>query len=252
MNNEELVVVQASSQVERARRAGFLDEFRDCPLPDDEILSNLGLFLKRQDLSRVLLIAELYKKIVNVHGSLLEFGVRWGQNLALWTSLRGIYEPYNYNRKIVGFDTFSGFTEPNERDGDNDAARAGSYGVTSGYEEYLDRILAYHESESPISHIKKYELVVGDASLTLPEYLERCPETIVALAYFDFDLYEPTYNCLQLISDRLVKGSVVAFDELNCQYFPGETIAVQEALGLRNCRLQRLNYGVHQAFMVVE
>ena len=35
----------------------------------------------------------------------IEFGVRWGANLGLFQSLRGMYEPFNYNRKIVGFET---------------------------------------------------------------------------------------------------------------------------------------------------
>jgi hypothetical protein len=29
------------------------------------------------------------------------------------------------------------------------------------------------------------------------------------------------------------------FDELNCPEFPGETVAVQEVLGVRNLRLER-------------
>ena len=31
--------------------------------------------------------------------------------------------------------------------------------------------------------------------VTLRKYLDDHPETIVALAYFDFDLYEPTRKC---------------------------------------------------------
>ena len=31
----------------------------------------------------------------------MEFGVRWGQNLALFESFRGIYEPYNYSVELL-------------------------------------------------------------------------------------------------------------------------------------------------------
>ena len=51
----------------------------------------------------------IYAEIVPVHGVIMEFGVRWGQNLALFSNLRGIHEPFNYNRRIIGFDTFEGF-----------------------------------------------------------------------------------------------------------------------------------------------
>jgi hypothetical protein len=85
-------------------------------------------------------------------------------------------------------------------------------------------VLDFHEAElAPIPHKKKYELVQGDATRTLPEYLQRHPETIVALAYFDFDIYAPTKACLEAVVPHLTKGSVLAFDELNCPEFPGET-----------------------------
>src|SRR5438552_2196758 len=104
-------------------------------IPDDELLSNLGLFINRRSLSRMLFICNVYQLILNVHGIIVEFGVRWGQNLALFESLRGIYEPYNTSRKIVGFDTFEGFPSLDEKDGVADIASAGAYSVTKGYEE---------------------------------------------------------------------------------------------------------------------
>lgn len=226
-----------SRESEIKNRTDFLQLFRQSPIPDNELLSNLGLYLSRQTLSRILFMHELYQKIIDVHGVVMEFGVRWGQNLALYESFRGIYEPYNYNRKIVGFDTFSGFPEVHDKDGTHVAV--GDYGVTDQYEAYLEQVLNYHESESPIAHKKKYELVRGDATQTLEDYLSSHPETIVALAYFDFDIYLPTRRCLELVRDRLTKGSVVAFDELNCPEFPGETIALKEVFGLDKYAIRR-------------
>lgn len=226
-----------SRESEIKNRTDFLQLFRQAPIPDNELLSNLGLYLSRQTLSRILFMHELYQKIIDVHGVVMEFGVRWGQNLALYESFRGIYEPYNYNRKIVGFDTFSGFPEVHDKDGTRVAV--GDYGVTDQYEVYLEQVLNYHESESPIAHKKKYELVRGDATQTLEHYLSSHPETIVALAYFDFDIYLPTRRCLELVRDRLTKGSVVAFDELNCPEFPGETIALKEVFGLDKYAIRR-------------
>jgi hypothetical protein len=67
------------------------------------------------------------------------------------------------------------------------------------------------------------------------------------------DLYEPTKVCLEMLKDDMVKGSVIGFDELNLPAFPGETIAVKEVLGLRNCKLMRSPHcGASQAYMVVE
>jgi hypothetical protein len=157
--------------------------------------------------------------------------------MSLFTNFRGIYEPYNYNRKVIGFDTFEGFPELDLKDGDK--ISVGDYAVTSDYIEELEAVLKYHESESPISQKKKFELVKGDATKTLEKYLEDNPETIVSLAYFDFDIYLPTKKCLELVKDRLTKGSIIAFDELNCPDFPGETLALKEVFGLDKYSIQR-------------
>ena len=169
----------------------------------------------------------------------MEFGVRWGQNLALFESFRGTYEPYNHSRKIVGFDTFSGFPSVHSKDGDADIVSEGALSVTKDYEKYLETVLDYHEKESPLSHIKKYQLVKGDATSTIVQYLSDNPETIIALAYFDLDLYEPTKKCLEKIKGHLTKGSIVGFDELNLHEFPGETLAFKEIFGLSNYRIIR-------------
>jgi hypothetical protein len=95
----------------------------------------------------------------------------------------------------------------------------------------LESILNCHEAESPISHIKKYELRKGNAIDEIEKYLGEHPETIIAFAYFDFDLYEPTKSCLKSILPHLTKGAVLAFNQLNCSEFPGETIAFKEILG---------------------
>ena len=140
---------------------------RQLGLPAAELQNNLGLYLKRQSLSRILFMHELYQKIVPVHGVIMDFGTRWGQNLALFSSFRGMYEPYNYNRKLVGFDTFSGFPSHAPQDGSDAAIQPGAYGVTPDYEQHLAQLLAAHEAESPLDHIVKHELVKGDVTETL-------------------------------------------------------------------------------------
>lgn len=231
-------VQTGSTENEKASRAELLQRLQNSPIPEAELMMNLGLFMNRQLLTRIKFIDHLYQQIIPVVGSVMEFGVRWGQNQALLQNLRGIYEPFNYNRKIIGFDTFEGFPSVSDEDGSH--VQEGDYAVTAGYEEVLEQILAYHESESPIPHKRKFELVKGDASTTLAHYLERHPETIVALAYFDFDIYQPTRDCLKLLSQHWTKGSVIAFDELNFDKFPGETLALKEVLGLDRYALRQM------------
>lgn len=229
-----------ASKENKLKRISLAEVLRNSPIPDNELTGNLGLYIERMHLSRIILMHELYKRIVDVPGVIIKFGVRWGQNICLFNSFRGMYEPYNYTRKIIGFDTFSGFPSITIEDNKpNNKLKVGDYSVSSGYQQYLENILAHHESLSPLPYIKKTELVVGDACTTFPQFLKDNPEIIVSMAYFDFDIYTPTKICLEALLPRLTKGSLVVFDELNCKIFPGETVAVQEVLGTNNLRLER-------------
>jgi hypothetical protein len=241
----------ASDQEQNGRQKA-LALFLKSPIPDSEKISQVGIFQKRQELSKTLFMSELYSKFINVHGVIMEFGTRWGQNLVTLSNLRGILEPYNYNRKIIGFDTFEGFMGVNKKDGKDPSIEKGAFGVTKGYENYLSDLLQYHQLESPLNHINKFELCKGDASKELEKYLKRNPQTIIAFAYFDFDIYEPTLNCLRSIKKHLVKGSVIGFDELNDPGFPGETEALREVFGLNNIKLERNKFSGMQSYFIVK
>jgi len=253
MSKEEKKMSSFTTKNEDELRAKFYELFKNNPIFESEIMINLGLFLSRQALSQILFANEIYQKILNVQGSIFEFGVRWGQNLALFESLRGIYEPYNYNRKIYGFDTFKGFPSVHAKDTSSSySSQPGEYSVSNNYDEYLEQVLNYHESESPLSHIKKYELIKGDATVTIDKFLEENPHLVVALAYFDFDIYEPTRKCFEAILPYFTKGSVIVFDEVNHPHFPGETMALNEIIGLNKIRIQRSQYKVHSAYFIYE
>ena len=238
------------AQGERERRDQWAALVRESPIPDAELLLNLGLYLTPQTLSRLLFMDHLYRQILPVQGVVMEFGCRWGQNLSLFSALRGIYEPFNRLRKVVGFDTFEGFPGTAPQDGPDMAP--GMYGVTPDYQRHLQQVLEFQEQESPQAHITKFELVRGDVTRTVDAYLERNPETIVALAYFDLDLYEPTRACLAAIKDRLTIGSVLGFDELNDHATPGETLALKEALGLHRVAVRRFPHNARTSYVVID
>lgn len=252
MTTENTGIKTYASSEEREIRKKMVRLLQTTPIPEDQLLSNLGLFLNSKDLSRILFMDHLYRLAVEVPGVVIEFGVRWGQNSALFAALRGIYEPFNRHRKIIGFDTFEGFPSVAPQDGASDMIYTGNLSVTSGYDEYLEEILRCQERDNPLGHITKFELRKGDACREIERYLTENPQTIVALAYFDFDLYEPTKKCLEAIIPRMVKGSVIGFDELNDPDSPGETLALIDTLGLRNVRLKRYRYASRVSYFILE
>lgn len=239
------------SEIEQETRKRLTALFADRPIPDHDLLDHLEVFMRPQRINEILTLDQLYQRILGVHGIIVEFGVRWGRHLSVLHALRTRYEPTNFYRTIVGFDTFTGFTTPAAADGDADRVFAGSMSVTPGYERYLEQVLALHEAEAPMGHLRRFELCTGDAPTQLAAYLQRHPETIVALAYFDMDLHDPTRDCLELLRPHMPAGSVLAFDELGHPDFPGETVAVKTALDITGHRIQRLPQSPYPAFVVL-
>jgi hypothetical protein len=244
-------VVRGSEQ-EISARQKILKLFNETPVPEDELLVNLGLYLRSTQVAKILYLDELYRQILPLPGNIFEFGIWWGANLALFESLRAVHEPYNWTRKVVGFDTFEGYPAISNQDGNSSYAAVGGYTVSNGYESYLRELLSAHEEDNVMAHIQKYELVHGDVLNTVDEYLNKQPETIIALAYFDLALYEPTKKCLEAIRPYLVKGSILAMDELNSPDFPGETIALREILGLDRYKVARSKFLPDRCYYIID
>lgn len=218
-----------ASEIRLKQREELYKLFADRPLSDDQLLTCLGLYMRSSVMAKILFINELYGLIKNIPGVIMELGTWWGQNLVLFENLRAIYEPFSQSRRIIGFDSFQGYVNVSDKDKPSDTIKLGGYTVSKNYRAYLAQLIDFHERNNVLGHIKKHELVEGDVTVTVPQYLEKNPETIIALAYFDLAVYEPTKVCLQAIKPHLVRGSVVMFDELNSKNYPGETVAFKEA-----------------------
>ena len=243
-----------TSKNEMFQRKIFEKLFNEWPGPKDHKVKNLGIFANRINLMRILFMNELYSKTLNITGDIFEFGCRWGQNLCLFLNMRGIYEPYNMQKKIVGFDTFKGFPSIASKDkkGNKKITKLGGFATTQNYDVFLNKIMNYHSSESPAGHIKRHEIIKGDASKTIKKYLKKNQQTIISLAYFDMDIYKPTKNCLKAIKPHLTKGSILAFDEPNCKDFPGETIAIREVFGSLKFQLYQSKFGAGAGYMIIK
>ena len=240
-----------ASEAQKQGRELLYQLFRESPLPEEELLVNLCLYMRSSALARVFFLNELYERILPIPGCIMEFGTWWGQSLVLFENFRAIHEPYNFARRVIGFDTFAGYTGPGENDVASETIKPGGYTTSENYQDHLAALLDYHESENVMSHIKKHRLVKGDASETLPLFFSENPETVVALAFFDMALYKPTKDCLEALIPRLVKGSVLAFDELNAPDYPGETIAVMETIGLSSHEIHRSRFTPDRCYMVI-
>jgi hypothetical protein len=250
-NHHDTVRLRAS-EVETAAYQGLARAVREAPMPPNQLLAHLPLYLTRASLSHILFMSDLYRQALEVHGDIVEFGTRWGRNLALFLSLRNSLEPHNYTRRVIGFDTFEGFASLAAEDGADPILKAGHLAVSAQWEHELERLLEHHEALAPRPGLRRFELVKGDVCTTFPAWLEHHPESLIALAYFDMDIYKPTRDALAALLPRLVRGSIIGFDELCLEAFPGETVALREVLDLRRHRLIRSPYSGNQSYIVWE
>lgn len=195
-------------------------------------------FATKRSIARFMAKSELFKRVINVNGSIVECGVFNGAGLFTWAHMSNIFEPSNHTRKIIGFDTFDGFPSVDERD--NTGVLQSKLGDLRGSPlDQLQLSVEKSNAERHLSHIDNIFLVQGDFMQTAEAYIDENRHLLVSLLYLDFDLYEPTKRALELFIPRMPKGAIVAFDELNCDSFPGETLAFLDSMDIRSARLER-------------
>ena len=227
--------------------------FSESGMPLFRRLENFPNFVRRQVIARFLAKYELFKLAMDVHGSIIECGVFAGGGLFGWLHMSSILEPYNHNRKIFGFDTFEGFPgvgAEDTREGGSPHLREGGLKVEPNIFEEISRLTEIHDQNRPIGHVGKIELVRGDAITTIPHFVASNPHLVVSLLYLDFDIHAPTAAALEHFLPRVPKGGIVAFDELNCKEFPGETAALLDQMNFGDIQLRRTQLDPHISYFV--
>jgi hypothetical protein len=212
-------------------------------------IENFPKYVRRQHLTRLFALYEIFKRIITVKGSIVECGVNRGYGLMAWAKLSAVLEPVNLTRRIYGFDSFAGFPSVGDKDRTGPAWETAEPGGlhADSYTELLQLIELY-DKDRFLGHIPKVELIKGDATQTIPRFIADHPHLVVSLLFLDFDLHEPTKAALQAFVPRMPKGAILALDELDNPLWPGETIALLETLGINKLQLERLDFDPYIAF----
>ena len=222
------------------------------PFSNLDRLRNFSLYAPRQDLTNFLVRYEIFKRVLEIQGSIIECGVLHGGGLMAWAEFSAILEPTNHQRRVVGFDSFSGFPKLSRHDRLSESAQARRGGLAVDSYDHLQQCIALFDMNRFIGHVPKVELVRGDATRTIARYVRENPQLIVSLLYLDFDIYEPTLAALKHFVPRMPKGAVIAFDQLNLKDWRGESIAVLEFLKLREYRIERCSFGSAISFAQID
>ncbi len=225
--------------------------FERCSDPWEQKIENFPKYVKRQNLTKLLAQYEIFKRVLNVKGSVVECGVFRGGSLMTWAHLSAILEPVNLTRRIYGFDSFEGFpaVSPQDRGPMSNHVKPGDL-YANAYDE-LKELVEIYDSYRFLGHVDKVHLVKGDATRTIPEFIEMHPHLVVSLLFLDFDLYEPTKIALKYFVPRMPKGAILAFDELDNPLWPGETLALLHEMGIGSLKLERVEFDPYIGFAVV-
>ena len=223
---------------------------------EGSIINKIDAFPKyasRQALAKFLTKYEIFQKILHVNSSIVEAGVLHGGGTLAWAKLSSILEPTNHTRKIIGFDTFAGFPSINDKDKKGTDGSLLKIGELKGSaQKSVTEAVSIYDENRPLNHIPKVELVEGDIVNTAPAYIKENPHLVISMLYLDVDLYQPTKVMLETFLPVMPKGAVIVFDELNAKMFPGETVAVDEILGIRNLEIKRFTFDSYVSYAVVQ
>lgn len=202
-------------------------------------------YIPRQSLGHFLARHEIFKEILDIHGSVCDFGVYRGSSFFAWQQLSAIYEPYNHTRKIIGFDSFEGFSDIGEFDenrSDETIELKKPGGMAFSGEDEIRNGIDLMDLNRPLGHMPKGSIVTGALPDSFDSYLDEHPETVISLANFGLGLYGPTVELMRKIKPRLTQGSIVVLEEINQAMWPGETKALAEVFGLNNLSLNRVAF----------
>lgn len=215
-------------------------------------MENFPKYVRRSNLTRFLALYEIFRRVQHVKGSIVECGVFRGFGTMTWAKLSAILEPVNLTRHIYGFDSFAGFPSVSEVDKTGVAAHVSAGDLYADSQDEILELVSINDSTRFLGHIPKVKLIKGDATKTIPLFLEDHPYLLVSLLFLDFDLYEPTKVALEHFIPRMPKGAVIAFDELDNPLWPGETLAMLEVCGAKNLRIEKLDFDPYIGFAVID
>jgi len=230
------------------------DSFNKSKLSVEKKIENFPRFVNRRDVATFLNRYEIFKKIVGMHGSIVECGVNLGGGLFSWLHFSSIIEPYNSSRYIVGFDTFDGFQSVNENDDKGkyrDKKLFKDFISNQSFDEIKDSIEIQNQNR-PLNQLSKLSVVKGDATETIPKFLDENPHFLVSLLHIDFDIHAPTKVAIEKFLPRMPKGSIIAFDDLNAHEGPGETVAFLESMDIKKYRLCRNSFDSYLCYLIIE
>ncbi len=193
-------------------------------------------------ISKILSHYEIYKMIKEIPGEIVECGVFKGASLLRFAMFREIFgNPFS--KKIIGFDTFGKFPETNFQDD----KKARNKFIDSAGEDSIskDQLFQILNQKNLNRHLN---LIEGDITKTVPDYVKTNPELKISLLNLDTDIYEPAVSILENLYPRITKGGILMLDDYGTH--PGETKAVDEYFQNKNIEIKKFPFAMTPCYII--
>lgn len=229
------------SDKDKAFWAGLERVMTENPHSMVHLLAHWTVYTKRIQLTRFLAHYELFRRTIDLPGSIVELGVSRGVSFFAWHKLLEIFCTTDTSKKVYGFDSCEGLADFCEKDGlsaadlANDKQRGGW--AVGGAEQELWDLIALFNADNVLAR-ERSRLVKGRVQDTLEPFLRETPGVRISLLHFDLDLYEPTKFALERLWDLVVPGGIIVFDEYALPPWGGEATAFDEFVRGRGLRVK--------------
>ena len=205
-----------------------------------------GFYLTAKEgrMGRAIAHYELYKKVIDVPGDIVECGIFKGVSFMRFMMFMHLFETQSA-RKIIGFDVFDLFPDTNYEEDKSELKlfveeTGGGKSITKeDLEKYIDG-----------KGHKNYELVKGDILATVPKYVQDHPELKISLLNIDTDIYEPAKTIVEHLAPRVVQGGIIIFDDYGV--FPGETKIADDYCKKTGSRMRKFPFSKVPSYLIVE
>lgn len=196
----------------------------------EERQQNFPAYTSRMLITRFLAYYELFKLIQYKPGWIVECGIYRGFSYFSLAKFLEIFCMGDKTRKILGFDSFEGFSELAPEDGGEKKSATRMKGGTnpSDFEKDFFELLKLNNLDAFAPWANRMHVVKGDARFTIPQYANENPGLRISLLHIDIDIYEPVSVALENLYPLVVAGGVVVLDEYAHQDWPGESVALEE------------------------
>ena len=181
---------------------------------------------------------EIFKKIKDLKGDVVECGVFRGASFSRFLSFNKIFSK---NKYFYGFDAFGSF--PKAKNTKNDIIFAKKHDQKVGYGidvKNLNYLLKKN-------NYKNFKLIKGDVIETVENLIKK--KIKISLLHLDLDVYAATKFCLEKLFPLVVKKGIILIDDYS--HIINTTSAVNEFLKKhKKLKIDKLDFPCRPRYII--